>query len=145
MAPATAQNPHNKALSGVQEMVLIKWIQFLDDKGFPSTPPTAVGLANSIRMRDDPAAQPPSPKWLKRWLTSQELNGLVPRKMNSIEAARDAAYDQNSITFWFASLEAVPEVHALLSIQSTRESALPIIFGALFGALRRRQWKGTRQ
>jgi hypothetical protein len=74
----------------------------------------AVGMANSIRMRDHPAAQPVSPKWFKRSLTSQDPNGLVPRKMKSIEAARDAAYDPNSIISWLASLKAVLEEHGFL-------------------------------
>ena len=63
-----------------------------------------VSYANEIRRRDRPGAPDISVKWGARWLTAQQANGLFIKKIKSIEAKRQAAFDRPSIEIWFEEL-----------------------------------------
>lgn len=105
--PRTAKIPNNKALNPIQEDTLLYWIKFLDNAGFPATKSMVVSYANEIRRRDQPGVPDLSAKWGARWLTAQQNNGLFVKKMKSIEAKRQAAFDRPSIVIWFKKLRKV--------------------------------------
>ena len=102
--PRTAKTPTNKALNPIQEDALLYWIKFLDNAGFPPTKSMVVSYANEIRRRDKADCPWLSVKWGARWLTTQRKNGLFVKKMKSIEAKRQAAFDRPSIAQWFEKL-----------------------------------------
>jgi hypothetical protein len=102
--PRTAKIPTNKALNPIQEDTLLYWIKFLDNAGFPPTKSMVVSYANEIRKREQPGIRNLSVKWGARWLTAQQKKGLFIRKIKSIEAKRQAAFDRPSIMIWFENL-----------------------------------------
>jgi len=51
MPPLTAKIPSNKALNPIQEDILLYWIRFLDNAGFPATKSMVVSYANETRRR----------------------------------------------------------------------------------------------
>jgi DDE superfamily endonuclease/Tc5 transposase DNA-binding domain len=102
--PRTAKTPNNKGLNSVQEDALLYWIKFLDNSGFPPTKSMVVSYANQIRRRDQSGAPHLSVKWGARWLKAQRANGLFVKKIKSIEAKRQAAFDRPSIAKWFEKL-----------------------------------------
>ncbi len=88
MPPQTAKTPTNKALNPIQEDTLLYWIKFLDNHGFSPTKPMVVAHVNDIRRRDQPGIPDLSKKWVARWLKAQRKNGLIIKKMKSIEVTR---------------------------------------------------------
>jgi hypothetical protein len=66
-----------------------------------------VTYANEIRQRDQPEIKSLSRAWAARWLKAQHNNGLHKRKLKSIEAVRQAAFDQPSIQIWFEKLRTI--------------------------------------
>jgi hypothetical protein len=113
VVPGT-RKAHNRALNDIQESVLIDWIKFLDNHGFSPTKNMVVNYANEIRQRDIPNIALLSRSWGPRWLKKQQQsNALFIKKSKSIEAARQAAFDQPSIQLWFDKLHATILEHAI--------------------------------
>ena len=102
--PRTAKTPNNKALNPIQEDTLLYWVKFLDNAGFPATKTKVVAYANEIRRRDLPGVRNLSEKWGTRWLKAQQKNGLFIKKIKSIEAKRQEAFDRSSVFEWFEKL-----------------------------------------
>ena len=65
-----------------------------------------IEYANAIRKRDNPSAKDLLVKWAPRWIKEQRVEGLFEDKQKLIEAARQAAYDKDSVSEWFSKLEA---------------------------------------
>jgi transposase-like protein len=57
---------HNRALSKIQEQVLIYWIKWLDNYNLSPTKEMVVKYANAIRKRDNPNAKDLLVKWAPR-------------------------------------------------------------------------------